>query len=244
MAENVASPAPADSGARTLSRGKRFPVPGVSTDRVEGPPGPCVPARAAHIHGARRHPTSRFAATPPSPPSDRPQTGNTAHRAVRPGREGRFTMNARRCAVALILGAAMAAAAAAGADEILDLGDGRVYRGEVLDGRPHREGGVYADEYRDGERSGHSRFTWPNGASYRQGTSRTRLSAASPGSAGSVYLRQTIKPPIARMDNRGPPANCGRDARAPRGACQEFGSAAEMLAPQGFWPSPTPRRCG
>ena len=191
-------------------------------------------------------------------------------------------MNARRCAVALILGAVMAAAAAAGADEILDLGDGRVYRGEVLDGRPHREGtmiwpsgtaysgqwahgarhgtgtyrdregGVYADEYRDGERSGHSRFTWPNGASYRQGTSRTRLSAASPGSAGSVYLRQTIKPPIARMDNRGPPANCGRDARAPRGACQEFGSTAEMLAPQGFWPSPTPRglrltisfRCG
>ena len=41
-------------------------------------------------------------------------------------------MNVRRCAVALILGAAMAGAAIA--DETLYLGKGRVYRGEVLDG--------------------------------------------------------------------------------------------------------------
>ena len=99
---------------------------------------------------------------------------------------------ARRCAVALILGTAIAAAAAAGADEVLDPGKGRIYRGEVLDERPHgegtltwpsgaaysgqwangarhgtgtyrdREGGVYVGEYRDGERSGRGRFTWPN----------------------------------------------------------------------------------
>ena len=173
-------------------------------------------------------------------------------------------MNARRCAVALILGAAMAAAAAAGADEILDLGDGRVYRGEVLDGRPHgegtmiwpsgtayfgqwahgarygtgtyrdREGGVYADEYRDGERSGHSRFTWPNGAAYRQGTSRTRLWAACPGSAG-------VPPAWTIVGLR---STAGGTPALPGGACQEFGSTAEMQAPEGFWPSPTPRRCG
>ena len=56
--------------------------------------------------------------------------------------------DATRCAAALILGATMAAGAAA--HEVLYLDAGRVYRGEVLDGRPHGEG----------------RMIWPRGAVY------------------------------------------------------------------------------
>ena len=89
-------------------------------------------------------------------------------------------------AVTLILGATMAGAAEA--EEILYLSEGRVYRGEVLNGRPHGEGtltwpsgaaysgqwangtrqgsGTYVGDYRDGERSGHGRFRWPNGRVY------------------------------------------------------------------------------
>ena len=102
--------------------------------------------------------------------------------------------DAARCAAALILGATMATGAAA--HEVLYLDAGRVYRGEVLDGRPHGEGrmirpsgavhvGVWVDgarhgagtwrenegvtyvgEFRDGERAGSGRFTWPDGWSY------------------------------------------------------------------------------
>ena len=46
---------------------------------------------------------------------------------------------ARRCAVALILGTAIAAATAAQTHEILHLGKSRVYQGEMLDGHPHGE---------------------------------------------------------------------------------------------------------
>ena len=100
----------------------------------------------------------------------------------------------RRQAAALILAATLVHGA--DAHEVLYLEDGRVYRGEVVDGRPHGEGrmiwsdnrtyegtwkdggrhgeGVerfgrearYAGAYRDGERSGHGRFTWPDGRAY------------------------------------------------------------------------------
>ena len=101
----------------------------------------------------------------------------------------------RRCArVALILAAALAASTADG-HEVLYVDEGRVYRGGVLDGRPHGEGlmiwpsgavhtgtwvdgarhagtfrtaeGVaYVGQFRDGERAGHGRFTWPDGRAY------------------------------------------------------------------------------
>ena len=105
------------------------------------------------------------------------------------------TTRRRGVRTALILAAAIAAGATQ-ADEVLYLAEGRVYRGEVLDGRPHGdgrmiwpsgalyvgawshgardgaetyrepEGVTYVGEYRDGERSGHGRFTWPDGRSY------------------------------------------------------------------------------
>ena len=55
--------------------------------------------------------------------------------------------NARRCAAALV-GAVPVGGAAA--EEFLPLGEGRVYRGEVLNGHPHSEGTL----------------TWPSGATY------------------------------------------------------------------------------
>ena len=96
---------------------------------------------------------------------------------------------------ALVLAAAIAVGTTQ-AHETLYLDDGRVYLGEVRDGRPHGEGrmlwpsgaahvgtwvdgarhgpGTYRDtegasyvgEFRDGEREGHGRFTWPDGRSY------------------------------------------------------------------------------
>ena len=96
---------------------------------------------------------------------------------------------------ALVLAAAIAVGTTQ-AHETLYLDDGRVYLGEVRDGRPHGEGrmlwpsgavhvdtwsdgmrhgaGTYRDAegasyvgtFRDGERDGHGRFTWPDGRSY------------------------------------------------------------------------------
>ena len=97
---------------------------------------------------------------------------------------------------ALILIATLVATATATAHEILYLTEGRVYLGEILDGRPHGEGrmiwpsdavhtgtwvdgtrhgtgtyresgGVtYIGEFRDGERTGNGRLAWPDGRSY------------------------------------------------------------------------------
>ena len=75
-------------------------------------------------------------------------------------------------------GAAVALAAAIGctyasADEVLYLDDGRVYRGDVVDGRAHGEGRmiwpsgeVYEGAWVDGVRHGLGEYADPAGARY------------------------------------------------------------------------------
>ena len=96
----------------------------------------------------------------------------------------------------LVLAATLIATATATAHEVLYLTEGRVYLGEILDGRPHGEGRMiwpsgavhtgtwvdgtrhgagtyresgsvtYVGEFRDGECAGNGWLTWPDGRSY------------------------------------------------------------------------------
>ena len=84
--------------------------------------------------------------------------------------DGRTARSARAWVIAA---ATVAATAAAGVQEVLQLPEGRVYRGEVRDGPPHGEGrmiwssgAVHTGTWVDGARSGSGRLTWPDGRSY------------------------------------------------------------------------------
>ena len=75
---------------------------------------------------------------------------------------------------ALILAATIVAAAAPAAHEILYLSEGRVYRGDVVDARPHGEGtmiwpsgATYTGTWEHGARHGAGVERIPNGSSRR-----------------------------------------------------------------------------
>ena len=125
------------------------------------------------------------------PAGDLKQGAAPGHEEAHHDADGR-----RRCAREALILAAVVAARTADAHDVLYLDEGRVYLGEVLEGRPHgegrmvwpsdavhtstwgdgarhgagtfreREGAAYVGEFRDGARAGKGRFTWPDGRSY------------------------------------------------------------------------------